>query len=76
MEKGSIINAKKGSHDSVYQELKMIEQKSEFWGIISAWYCADTSKQYIFLYYDLNLISIKNSKILSKQSSVIQAEAE
>lgn len=56
----NVYNSTKDSHEMVYQEFQMIEQETSLWGVISSWYCEETSRSFIFLYYDLDVDLIKN----------------
>jgi len=59
---GPIFNSTEGQHHRSYQEFKMIQQGDPFWGVISSWYCDDTNRSYIFLYYNLDVNIVQNFK--------------
>ena len=45
--KGSVITSLRDNHEITYQEFKMIEQGTDIWGIISTWYCEETSRNFV-----------------------------
>lgn len=54
------VTSTTNEHNMVYQEFEMIERGSKFTGVICTWYCEETSKKFIFLYYDLETGLIQN----------------
>ena len=60
---GPIYDSTKGNHEMIYQEFKMIEQGTSLWGVIGTWNCEETNRNYIFLYYDLDVNLIQHFKV-------------
>ncbi|MFW9993618.1 MAG: serine hydrolase domain-containing protein [Candidatus Odinarchaeota archaeon] len=59
---GSLVTSMKDNHELLYQEFEMIEQGTMITGVICCWYCEESSRIYICLYYDLDSGLIENFK--------------
>jgi len=57
---GDIFTTTKDTHELAYQEFKLIEKGTPLWGVISSWYCEETSRSFIFLYYNLDVDLLPN----------------
>ncbi|MHA2333637.1 MAG: hypothetical protein ACXAEU_16555 [Candidatus Hodarchaeales archaeon] len=58
--RGSVVTSMKGDHEMVYQTYSTIEQGFPLKGMASSWYCEETSRVYIVVYWTMiNTISQK-----------------